>query len=112
MRPGHFLPHFGFGWPLWPHLLWAGLAGLFWLGLLGLLIWAALRLFRRRPVAPYGGPWQAYAAPPAGQSAIEILRERYARGEIDAVTFQQMLERLHASTPPPPNEGMPEEPRQ
>jgi hypothetical protein len=32
-----------------------------------------------------------------GPSAIEILRQRYARGEIDTATFEQMRERLAAS---------------
>jgi uncharacterized membrane protein len=29
---------------------------------------------------------------------MEILRQRYARGEIDAVTFDQMRERLESSS--------------
>ena len=33
----------------------------------------------------------------SGVSALEILRRRYAEGEIDAVTFEQMQERLIAS---------------
>ncbi|HEU0003802.1 MAG TPA: SHOCT domain-containing protein [Ktedonobacteraceae bacterium] len=33
-------------------------------------------------------------------SALEILRQRYARGEIDDEMFQQMRERFEASTPP------------
>ena len=33
----------------------------------------------------------------SGVSALEILRRRYAAGEIDAVTFEQMQERLMAS---------------
>ncbi len=38
--------------------------------------------------------------PPSQLSALEILRQRYARGEIDDVTFQQMRERLEAPTAP------------
>lgn len=37
---------------------------------------------------------------PAEPSALEILRRRYAAGEIDAVTFEQMWERLEASYRP------------
>ena len=39
--------------------------------------------------------------PPLYQpSALEILQQRYARGEIDDVTFQQMRERLEVPMPP------------
>src|SRR5215469_325991 len=91
------------GWYFWPHFLGAGLFVLVWVGLLGLLIWALLRLFsgRARMSMPAAGTrWQSYGMPPVGgPSAIEILRQRYARGEIDADTYQQMLERLQASYP-------------
>jgi uncharacterized membrane protein len=33
---------------------------------------------------------------PERSSALEILRQRYARGEIDAMTFGEMRERLEA----------------
>jgi putative membrane protein len=99
----HFFPFPGpGGWYFWPHFLGAGLLALVWVGLLGLLIWALLRLFsgRSRMSVPAGTPWQSYGTPPAeGSSAIEILRQRYARGEVDAETYQQMLERLQASYP-------------
>jgi putative membrane protein len=104
----HFFPFPGAGWYFWPHFLGAGLLALFWVGLLGLLIWALLRLFRGQPrmSASAGTPWQSYGTPPAGgPSAIEILRQRYARGEIDAETYQQMLERLQASMPDEPYGG-------
>jgi hypothetical protein len=38
-----------------------------------------------------------FGVPQAYPSAFEILRQRYASGEIDAVTFEQMWERLEAS---------------
>jgi len=71
----------GFGWV---HLL---VGGLFWLGLLGLLVWAVL-LFSRRPSA------QVTYQPPPQLSALDIIQQRYARGEIDATTFDEMRRRL------------------
>jgi putative membrane protein len=73
------------------------LGTIFWIALLGLLIWALLHwLTRRNP------PFIGYPPPPPlyHPTAMEILRQRYARGEIDDATFQQMRERLEASMPP------------
>jgi uncharacterized membrane protein len=87
---------FGFG----PDFLWwvmPMLGTLVWITLLGLLVWALLRwlTMRNAPLIGY------HPIPPVYQpSAIEILYQRYARGEIDDVTFQQMRERLEASMPP------------
>jgi len=68
----------------------------FWIVLLALLIGFALRRFsfrhRQVPFYNYGMPVQP--------SALDILRQRYARGEIDAATFDQMRERLEATTAP------------
>jgi putative membrane protein len=98
----YFPYYFGHFW--WLHMVGAGLSSLVWLGLLGLLIWGVLRLFSGRRSSPVvGGPWQTFGTPPDDPSALEILRRRYARGEIDAVTYQQMLERLQASDPSTPH---------
>ena len=78
-------------WPL--HLLGV----VFWIALLAVLVWALVSWLKRgnMPLAGY------HPAPsPAQPSAIEILRQRYARGEINEETFHQMQERLEASTPP------------
>jgi putative membrane protein len=76
----------GFGWG-WPGMLWMGFGGLFWIVIVGLVIWALVRWLGERSTSdrqpPVGGP-----------AALEILQQRYARGEIDAVTFEQMRERL------------------
>jgi uncharacterized membrane protein len=72
----------------------------FWFIILALLIVSVIRWasFNRRhvPYFHYGH----YGMPPIQPSALDILRQRYARGEIDAVTFEQMRERLEATTGP------------
>ena len=73
------------------------LGTIFWIALLGILIWALLNWLTRR-----NQHFIAYPPPPPlyQPSAMEILRQRYARGEIDDATFHQMRERLEASMPP------------
>jgi putative membrane protein len=75
------------------------LNGVVWIALIGLLIWAVSRLFSQRA--------SSTDHPDAGPSAMEILRQRYARGEIDEATFERMRAQLEAtgardtSTTPP-----------
>ncbi|HEX6777714.1 MAG TPA: SHOCT domain-containing protein [Ktedonobacterales bacterium] len=111
----------------WWHLLFGGLLPLV-IGLAALLLlgWILLKwlgpLLRPRMTGMFGPPPfgpPSFAEPPA----FERLRERYAAGEIDAVTFEQMWERLQASYAPgsrgfprhapgcPPEEGGGPEPR-
>ena len=75
----------GFWWPfmLVPLLLWGVL--------LSLLVWFAVRLFSRG---------RGDARPGATRdSAEEILRERFARGEISAEEFVQSHEVLNENPP-------------
>jgi putative membrane protein len=76
----------------------------FWLLIIGLLICSAIYWFNRRSRKwgsfPGGIPhhepdW------PGGLDAMEVLRQRYARGEIDTTTFEQMRERLGNAEPRP-----------
>ncbi len=55
---------------------------LLWLAVLSLVVWGLVSLFRR-PVAESRQP-----------SALDILRERYARGEIDRSQFEQKKNEL------------------
>jgi putative membrane protein len=55
--------------------------GLFWLVLLGLIIWAVVRLLPGRD----GGSGHGGAGP---ETPEEILDRRFARGEIDLETYQ------------------------
>jgi putative membrane protein len=80
---------YGYGWPM----LWMVFWNLLWLVLLGLLIWGVVRWLAGRTSHPAG---HDFGSPP--RSALDILQERYARGEIDETTFERMRERLVASS--------------
>ena len=81
---------YGFGWG-WFMMMFGGLL---WIAVLVVLAWAVIRWLNRKP--PTVGPFA-----PASPYALEILRQRYARGEIDTVTFEQMRERLQATEQAP-----------
>jgi putative membrane protein len=57
---------------------------LFWLVVLVALVWLAMR---------YAGTGRGGAGR-SGDEAEAILRERYARGEIDETTYRRMLDEL------------------
>jgi len=81
-----------------PDMLLSAMDTLFWLALCILLAWIVLRWLLPYILSLFADadhPELATERP----SALEILRQRYAAGEIDAVTFEQMRERLEASYP-------------
>jgi uncharacterized membrane protein len=77
---------FGDG-PHWWSLAAMGFSTLFWLALLGALIWAATRYLGQRQPEPV-------PVVDAEPSAVELLRRRYVMGEIDVETFDTMLHHL------------------
>jgi uncharacterized membrane protein len=87
-------------------LLFGGLSSLIWLLILVMLILALIRWLSSRNTTAYPymhmPPTPGTPPNPNQPSAMEILRRRYARGEIDAETFDRMRERLEASHDPNP----------
>ncbi|GAC1431997.1 MAG: hypothetical protein PVS3B3_26470 [Ktedonobacteraceae bacterium] len=103
-----------------------GLSGLLWLALIGLLIWSLIRWAKMRrmhwnqPMHPFMAhvPYrdQPFETPladgprpnaPFNQpTALEILNRRYASGEIDVTTFENMRERILASHGPEQQQRM------
>lgn len=86
-----FLGHY----MIWPFMaLGIVLQWGFWLFVIGGIIWAVRQ--RRRHFAPsdYGAQ-----AMPRHSTALDILRERYARGEITSDQFDEMVSRLVATDP-------------
>jgi uncharacterized membrane protein len=90
----------GFGYGLLFLLPLLFLAKFFWIVFLALLIGVMIRRFSFRHAHRFAYPYGHYGTPSVQPSALDILRQRYARGEIDAVTFDQMRERLEATTEP------------
>ncbi len=89
-----FGPRLAMPWYGWLPFI---LGNLFWLMIIGALIWLAVQLVR----GPRGTPLRQVAAQPP-ISAMEVLRLRYVRGEIDAATFEEMRQRILASEQSPP----------
>ena len=74
----------GMGW-------WMIISSLIWFGLIAVAVWAFARWAAR--------PSQlTIPSTPATPSATEILRQRFARGEIDSDTFERMRRELDASS--------------
>ena len=83
----------GYGFS-WGGMFLMSLGMVLWIALLVVLVWALIRWLNRRTTSSVPPVTTASAG---GLPAIEILRQRYARGEIDTATFEQMRERLEAS---------------
>ncbi len=84
----------GNGFGLGPGMILSALSTLFWVALFIGLVWALLGWIipSIRPMLT-----DIFGQTSTDPSALEILRQRYAAGEIDTYTFEQMRERLMAS---------------
>ena len=82
----------GYGFS-WGGMLLMLLSSVIWIALLAVVAWAIIRWVNGKMTnaTPFS------TSTPGDPSALGILRQRYARGEIDAATFEQMRERLEPS---------------
>jgi len=80
------------GWPwhmhdfMWPGMMRGGfmfIMALVWAGVLALIIWAVVTAVQKT------GGVDSSTSSSGGNSALEILKERYARGEIDKQEFEE-----------------------
>jgi putative membrane protein len=74
---------------------WGGMSliALLWIALLVVLVWALIRWINGRTTTPVP---PSTSVPPTGPSAMEILRQRYARGEITSEQYRAMRAELGA----------------
>ena len=82
---------YGFNWPSMGLMM---LGSLLLIVVLVVLGWAVMRGLNRRTNSPTG---RIHPLAGNGPTAVEILNQRYARGEIDAATLEQMRERVGSS---------------
>ncbi len=83
---------FGYGMGSWGGLGWIGTLLFLALLVLGIVyLWRALDT-GRHPTAQRDAPHASQ--PPTSDPALQILRERYARGEIDKEEFDRRKEGL------------------
>ncbi|HTK06884.1 MAG TPA: SHOCT domain-containing protein [Ktedonobacteraceae bacterium] len=81
-----------YGWS-WPGLFMMSLTSILWIAVIAFLIWAVVRWVDRKNAH--------ISTPTPTVSAMETLRQRYARGEIDTATFTHMREQLEARAQEP-----------
>jgi putative membrane protein len=94
---GHGWAHghpLGYEQALAPGMLLSTLSTVLWIASFAVLAWALWQW-----ISPYILPMleDIFDTSPTDVPALEILRRRYAAGEIDAATYEQMRERLEAS---------------
>jgi putative membrane protein len=95
LRTGELIPmmwgyHSGTGGWI---MFWMILSTFVWLALIAVAVWALVRWVSHASRAQGSAPPHGSTTKP---SAEEIVRQRYARGQIDAATFEQVREHLDA----------------
>ncbi|MEV1170101.1 hypothetical protein [Nonomuraea sp. NPDC049784] len=80
----------GGGW------VWMVFMPLLWIVVIGLVVWAVIRLTQVASGGRYGGGGREHR-----ESPEEVLDRRYASGEIDTDTYTEARERLAAHSPRP-----------
>ncbi|MGW3041997.1 SHOCT domain-containing protein [Kitasatospora sp. NPDC001159] len=79
---------------------WMMLMPLLWIALIGLVVWAVVRVTHQRP-GQYGDRPVNGGGPPHRETPREILDRRYASGEIDTDTYREARNHLADQEPRP-----------
>ncbi|WP_344048740.1 SHOCT domain-containing protein [Streptomyces thermoalcalitolerans] len=79
---------------------WITFMPLLWIALIGLVVWAVIRLTRGSS-GDFSGRGHGWEDREHRETPEEILDRRYASGEIDADTYTEARERLAAHRPRP-----------
>jgi len=77
-----------YGW------IWMIVNAVFWLAVIGGLVWLVIWAARRSSSGQAGNYLPGMQGTGIGQSAKDIAQMRYARGEITREQYQQLLEDL------------------
>jgi putative membrane protein len=70
---------------VWPFMLFGGWLIIVWIVIIGLIVWGVIALTRYAGKGAGGGQ---------RRDPLEILKERYARGEISREEFEQIKKDL------------------
>jgi putative membrane protein len=78
-------------WAYGPHMMWwgGGWYGMIFGPLFMILTLVAVIALAVLLVRWLGGPWQAAPPPAPGRTPLDILKERFARGEIDKNEYEE-----------------------
>jgi putative membrane protein len=98
--PDHFLVHHSWWWSFWGHFI----PFVLFVALIGLVVWAVLRLAGRSPIpalTPAG-----FAPAVSRDPALEEVRLRYARGEMDRDEYIQRSRDLAGEVQTPRESGL------
>ena len=93
---------YGYGFD-WLSMFLMSFGMVLWIALLVVLVWAVIRWLDRKTTTPSSS---VNSSASSGPTALEILQQRYARGEIDTATYEQMRERLEATPTQSGNQSM------
>src|SRR2546421_5306676 len=77
---------YGLSWP--GMFIMITLGSLLWIALIAVIVWASMNFLNKK---------ESSTIQTSALSAMKILRQRYARGEIDTATFKQMSAQLQES---------------
>lgn len=88
----------GYGFPWWMIGLLVVIGILILVALGGLVVWLVAR--NRNPHTAIGAAERDGGRQLDQASALDTLRERYARGEIDSATFTEQVEQLERTRRP------------